>query len=69
MVFLQNTWCMVVLKIWLKKISNRLLTLEEVPDCLKEGLVVPIYKRQGKDPLLVSSYRGNITLLCAVKGS
>ena len=50
-----------VLKIWLKKIFNRLLTLEELPDCLKVGLVVPIYKRQGKDPLLVSSYRG-ITL-------
>ena len=42
-------------------IFNRLLTLEELPDCLKVGLVVPIYKRQGKDPLLVSSYRG-ITL-------
>ena len=50
-----------MLKIWMKKIFNRILTLEELPDCLKEGLVVPIYKKQGKDPLLVSSYRG-ITL-------
>ena len=29
--------------------------------CLKEGLVVPVYKKQGKDSLLVSNYRG-ITL-------
>lgn len=49
------------LKIWLKKIFNRIVTLEEVPSCMKEGLVIPIYKRQGKDPLAVGSYRG-ITL-------
>ena len=50
-----------VLKIWLKKIFNRTFTLEEVPGCMKEGLVIPIYKRQGKDPLLINSYR-EITL-------
>ena len=50
-----------VLKIWLRKIFNHILELEDVPECLKEGTVVPVYKRQGKDPLLVSSYRG-ITL-------
>ena len=57
-----------MLKIWMKKIFNRILKLEEIPDCLKEGLVIPVYKRHGKDPLLVSSYRG-ITLssvLCKV---
>ena len=46
-----------ILKDWLEKIFNRILTLEEVPLCLKEGLVTPIYKKQGKDPLLTSSYR------------
>lgn len=50
-----------VLKLWLKKIFNRLIVLEEIPNCLNEGLVIPIYKRNGKDPLLVNSYRG-ITL-------
>ena len=50
-----------MLKVWLKKVYNRILTLEEFPECFKEGRVVPIYKRQGKDPLLVNSYRG-ITL-------
>ena len=50
-----------MLKIRMKKIFNRILTLEELPDCLKEGLVVPVYKKQGKDPRLVNSYRG-ITL-------
>ena len=39
--------------------------LEEVPDCLKEGLVIPVYKKQGKDHLLPSSYLG-ITLLSVV---
>lgn len=34
-----------VLKIWLKKIFNRILTLKEIPDCMKEGLIIPIYKR------------------------
>ena len=53
------------LKIWLKKIFYCILALEEVPDCLKEGLVIPIYKKQGKNPLLPSSYRG-ITLLPVV---
>ena len=47
-----------VLKVWLKKVYNRILTLEEFPDCFKEGVVVPIYKRQSKNPLLVNSYCG-----------
>ena len=49
------------MKIWLKKIFNSILHFEQLPACLKEGIVVPIYKGRGKDPLLVSSYRG-ITL-------
>ena len=51
-----------LLVLWLKKIINRIVSLEEVPNCLKKGIVVPVYKRQGKDPLLLNSYRG-ITLL------
>ena len=51
-----------LLVLWLNKIINRIVSLEEVPNCLKKGIVVPVYKRQGKDPLLLSSYCG-ITLL------
>ena len=42
---------------------NHTLTLEEeeLLDCLKEGVVEPVYKKQGNNPLLVSSYHG-ITL-------
>lgn len=50
-----------MLEIWLKNIFNHIIALEEFPECLKDGLVVPVYIRQGKYPLLVSSYRG-ITL-------
>ena len=43
---------------WFTKIVNHLTSLEDVPMCLKECLVTHIYKKQGKDPFLVSSYRG-----------
>ena len=46
------------LVLWLRKLFNRLISLEDIPSCLKDGLVTPIYKKQGKDPLQVSSYRG-----------
>ena len=49
------------LLVLLKKIINHIVSLEEVPICLNEGIVVLIYKRQGKDPLLLNSYHG-ITL-------
>ena len=49
------------LKLWLKKIFNAIIAHEFISPCLKEGVVVPIYKGKGKDPLLPSSYRG-ITL-------
>lgn len=45
------------LKIWLKKNFNRIVTLEQVSSCMKKGLVIPIYKRQGKDPFVVTSSR------------
>ena len=43
---------------WLTKVLNRIIVLEEIPPSLKNGLIVPVYKRKGKDPLLASSYRG-----------
>ena len=45
-----------VLKLWLKKIFNRFIALEEVPTCLNEDLVIPVYKKDGKDLLLPGSY-------------
>ena len=44
--------------LWLQKIFNSIVTLEEIPNCLKEGIIVPVYKGRGKDPLSPSSYRG-----------
>ena len=51
-------YCGEVLKLWLKKIINCIVTLEEVPSYLMEGVVIPVH---GKDPLKIKSYRG-ITL-------
>ena len=47
--------------IWLKNILNATVKLESVPTVLKRGVVVPVYKGGGKDPMKVDSYRG-ITL-------
>ncbi len=49
------------LKLWIKKIFNRISSLEEIPASLNEGLIVPVHKGKGKDPFLPGSYRG-ITL-------
>ena len=49
------------LKLWLKKIFNRIVSLEEIPTSLNEGLIIPVHKGKGKDPFLPGSYRG-ITL-------
>ena len=43
---------------WLQKVFNRILSLEDIPPSLKEGIITPIYKGKGKDPLLATSYRG-----------
>ena len=43
--------------LWLRKIFNAIISLESVPSCLTEGIVVPVYKGKGKDPLSPSSYR------------
>ena len=41
------------LKLWLKKIINENIALEEIPSCLKEGILLPVYKGKGKDPLQI----------------
>ena len=47
-----------ILQKWLLKIFNRILSLEEIPPCLEHGIITPVYKAKGKDPLLAGSYRG-----------
>ena len=47
--------------LWLTRIINCIVELEEIPNVLKVGLVVPVYKGSNKDPLNMNSYRG-ITL-------
>ena len=47
-----------VVVIWLLNVLNTLVELEVIPDVLKRGVVVPVYKGSGKDPLLVDSYWG-----------
>ena len=51
--------------IWLLRILNAVVELEVVPDLLKEGFIVPVYKGGSKDPLRVDSYRG-VTLTSVV---
>ena len=41
-------------------------SFEKITKCMKEGLVIPFSKKQGKDPLLVNNYRRIMySLLCA----
>ena len=46
---------------WLCKIYNCICEIEEIPACFKQGIIIPIFKDEGRDPLLTKSYRG-ITL-------
>ena len=50
---------------WLTRIFKAIVDLEAIPASLKTGLVVPIYKRGGRNPALTDSYRG-ITLTSVV---
>ena len=47
------------------RILNAVVELEVVPDVLKEGFIVPVYKGGGKDLLRVDSYRG-VTVMSVV---
>ncbi len=42
--------------VWLRNILNSVVELEVVPGAMKSGVVVPVYKGGGKDPLKVDSY-------------
>ena len=50
------------------KIFNTIIHLEEIPTCMKEGVIVPVYKGKGKDPLMPESYRG-ITMSSVIANS
>ena len=45
--------------------ENLIVTLEVLPDSLKSGVIIPVYKGRGRDPLFPGNYRG-ITLSSAV---
>ena len=49
------------LVLWVQQVCNAIVELETIPDVLKLGVVDPIYKGNGRDPLDTNSYRG-ITL-------
>ena len=49
------------LVLWVQQVCNAIVELETVPDAMKLGVVRPIYKGGGRDPLDTNSYRG-ITL-------
>ena len=47
-----------LLSIWLRQIFNAFISLECVPSCILTGIILPVYKGKGKDPLNCNSYRG-----------
>ena len=47
-----------VVQEWLLRVTNAVVDLEVVPSVLKSGVIVPVYKGGGKDPMDVNSYRG-----------
>ena len=54
-----------LIRSWLCKIFNAIVNLEAIPSPFKTGVVIPIYKGKGRDPLLPTSYRG-ITLTSVI---
>ncbi len=50
---------------WLTRVLRAIVDLEAILASLKSGLVVPVYKRGGRNPAFADSYRG-ITLISVV---
>ena len=53
----QNMWGPIP-RDWILQVCNAITKLEHVPDSLKIGIITPLYKGGGKDPLDTHSYRG-----------
>ena len=47
-----------VFRICLCYIYNSICQLECIPQCFKDGVIIPVFKGKGKDPLQTKSYRG-----------
>ena len=45
-------------QIWLRNVLNAIVDFEEIPTLMKSGIITPVYKRHGRDPLKTDSYRG-----------
>ena len=54
-------FCGSLFKKWLCNIFNHICQLECIPLFFKKGIIIPVFKGKGKDPLLMENYRG-ITL-------
>ena len=50
-----------VLTVWLKRIFNTIIRLEQIPPSFKLGMIVPVHKGKGRDPQICNNYWG-ITL-------
>ena len=50
--------CGSIFKNWLCQLFNHLLRLEQIPTVFKHGVIIPVYKGKGKDPLSIKSFRG-----------
>ena len=46
---------------WLKRVFDAIFQLEQIPTSFKLGMIVPVHKGKGRDPLNCNNYRG-ITL-------
>ena len=44
------------LAVWLKRILNAIIRLEQIPQTFKLGMIVPVHKGKGRDPLLCNNY-------------
>ena len=51
-------WGGETLHLWLLRMLNYIVDMEEIPPLFKSGLLCPVYKGGGKDPFLTTNYRG-----------